>query len=283
MTERLTDDLVQTAQPELVQTSVSLAAYARLLRRNRNLRRLWSAQIVSEIGDWFYSLAIYTLLLQLTGRASFVALALMLQVLPMTLMGPTAGIVNDRISRKKVMITSDLVRMVVVLAMILVRSRSTVWLVYPLLLLETIMVAFFEPARNAVIPNITSRERSSSPTHFFHHLVDEPGAGRGARGRGRRTAGTRRRLHPQRPVLSRFRAADPRHALRRAAHRFRRSTPRPRSGRLLHDGGGHALRAPPAAPARHGLRQSRTVRDRPRLGLVHRDGTALLSRTLARH
>jgi MFS family permease len=145
-------------RPEIEQTSVSLAAYWRLLRTNRNLRRLWSAQIVSEIGDWFYSLAIYTLLLQLTGRASSVALALMLQVLPMTLMGPTAGVVNDRISRKKVMITSDLVRMVIVFCMLFVRSRSMVWLVYPLLLLETIMVAFFEPARNSVIPNITSRD-----------------------------------------------------------------------------------------------------------------------------
>jgi MFS family permease len=153
MTERLAEDAVQT-----VQTSVSVAAYARLIKGNRNLRRLWSAQIVSELGDWFYTLAIYTLLLQFTGRASSVALALMLQVLPMTLMGPTAGVVNDRISRKKVMITSDLVRMVVVFCMLFVRSRSTIWLVYPLLLLETIMVAFFEPARNAVIPNITSRE-----------------------------------------------------------------------------------------------------------------------------
>jgi MFS family permease len=153
MTERLAEDAVQT-----VQTSVSVAAYARLIKGNRNLRRLWSAQIVSELGDWFYTLAIYTLLLQFTGRASSVALALMLQVLPMTFMGPTSGIVNDRISRKKVMITSDVVRMVVVFCMLFVRSRSTIWLVYPLLLLETIMVAFFEPARNAVIPNITSRE-----------------------------------------------------------------------------------------------------------------------------
>src|SRR3989475_11987122 len=47
--------------------------------------------------------------------------------------------------------------MAMVLAMLLVRSRSTVWLVYPLLLLETIMAAFFEPARNSVIPNITAR------------------------------------------------------------------------------------------------------------------------------
>jgi predicted MFS family arabinose efflux permease len=48
--------------------------------------------------------------------------------------------------------------MVIVFAMLLVRSQSTVWLVYPLLLLETIMASFFEPARSAVIPNITSRD-----------------------------------------------------------------------------------------------------------------------------
>ena len=37
------------------------ASYVRLVRHNRNFRRLWLAQIVSEIGDWFYTLSIYTL------------------------------------------------------------------------------------------------------------------------------------------------------------------------------------------------------------------------------
>jgi len=145
-------------QPEGPATSISVLAYLRLLRENRNFRRLWLAQIISEVGDWFYTLAIYSLLLQLTGRAGSVALALVLQVLPQTLVGPAAGIVNDRISRKKVMIAADVLRTVIVFAMLLVRSRSMVWLVYPLLLLETIMAAFFEPARNAVIPSVTARE-----------------------------------------------------------------------------------------------------------------------------
>lgn len=144
------------SQPELATASISLASYARLVRHNRNFRRLWLAQIVSEIGDWFYTLSIYTLLLQLTGRASAVALALVLQVLPQTFAGPTAGVVNDRLKRKHVMIAADVVRVFVVLAMLLVRSSSTVWLVYPLLLAETVMVSFFEPARNAVIPNISA-------------------------------------------------------------------------------------------------------------------------------
>ena len=144
------------AEPEHGTATISFASYARLLGGNRNVRRLWLAQIVSEIGDWFYTLAIYTLLLQFTGHASSVALALILQVLPQTLVGPTAGVVNDRLRRKHVMIAADLVRFAVVLAMLLVRSRSMVWLVYPLLLAETTMTAFFEPARSSVISNIAS-------------------------------------------------------------------------------------------------------------------------------
>jgi len=142
-------------EPEHGAATISLGSYARLIGRNRNFRRLWLAQIVSEIGDWFYTLSIYTLLLQLTGRAGSVALALVLQVLPQTLVGPTAGVVNDRVKRKYVMIAADLVRFVIVLSMLLVRSRSMVWLVYPLLVAETTMAAFFEPARSAVIPNIS--------------------------------------------------------------------------------------------------------------------------------
>jgi predicted MFS family arabinose efflux permease len=144
-------------EPENASPSISLMSYVRLLHGNRNFRRLWMAQIVSEIGDWFYTLSIYTLLLQLTGHASSVALALVLQVLPQTFIGPTAGVVNDRLRRKRVMIAADLIRCVVVLAMLLVRSRSMVWLVYPLLLAETTMAAFFEPARSSVIPNIAAR------------------------------------------------------------------------------------------------------------------------------
>jgi predicted MFS family arabinose efflux permease len=144
--------------PELEVSPVSFGSYVRLLGENRNFRRLWGAQVVSELGDWFYTLAIYNLLLQLTGRAGSVALALVLQVLPQTLIGPATGVVNDRLRRKHVMIAADLGRMLIVLCMLFVRSRETVWLVYPLLVAETLLAAFFEPARSSIIPNIVECE-----------------------------------------------------------------------------------------------------------------------------
>src|SRR5216684_2747386 len=114
-----------------------LASYLRLLRTNRNFRLLWLAQIVSELGDWFYSVAIFSFLLQMTGSAQMVAFAFMMQVLPQCFLAPTAGFINDRISRKKVMIYSDWARAAIVLAMMLVRTRESLWLLFVLLFLET--------------------------------------------------------------------------------------------------------------------------------------------------
>jgi MFS family permease len=137
---------------------VSPSEYWRLTRENTNFRRLWTAQIISEIGDWFYTLAIYSLLLEYTGKASSVAFALILQVFPQVFVGPIAGVINDRVSRRKVMIASDLIRACIVGCMLLVRSADVVWLVYPLLFCETVMWSFFEPARSSVIPNVVDKE-----------------------------------------------------------------------------------------------------------------------------
>src|SRR5688572_27402738 len=116
----------------------SLSLYLGLIRNNTNFRRLWMAQVISELGDWFYSVAIYDLVFRLTGSAQLVGTAVLLQILPMFFIGPTAGAVNDRLSRKKVMIAADLVRAVVVLGMLLVRTRDQLWLLFILLAIEVI-------------------------------------------------------------------------------------------------------------------------------------------------
>jgi MFS family permease len=137
---------------------VSLGSYWRLIRHNRNFRLLWMAQIVSELGDWFYSITIFSFLLELTGSAQMVAFAFLMQVLPQVFMAPTAGVLNDRLSRKQLMIFADLARAGIVLSMMFVRSRGSLWLLFVLLFLETLCFALFEPGRNAVVPNIAAPE-----------------------------------------------------------------------------------------------------------------------------
>ncbi len=132
----------------------SIAAYWRLLRANRDFRLLWLAQVVSEIGDWLYTVTVYALLLDLTGTAESVGFAVVLQLLPQVFIAPAAGVINDRLPRRLVMIIADVARIFIVLAMMLVDSPSTVWLAYVVLVLETAMWAFFEPGRSAIIPTL---------------------------------------------------------------------------------------------------------------------------------
>ncbi|MBS0276493.1 MAG: MFS transporter [Proteobacteria bacterium] len=138
---------------------VRLRDYAELLAGNRNYRLLWLAQIVSEVGDWLYAVVIYNFLIERTGSARAVAAAVVLQVLPQVLTAPMAGVINDRLSRRSVMVAADLFRVLVVLAMLFASHLSATWPIYCLLFLETVMWGLFEPGRSALLPNLTRGER----------------------------------------------------------------------------------------------------------------------------
>ena len=135
-----------------------MSASTAILRSNRNFRLLFFGQTISQLGDWFNSVAVFALLLDLTGSATAVAWMMIVQFLPIAIVGPIAGVVVDRVDRRRVMIAADLIRGVLVLGLLLVRTREQVWLAYVVMALTVTGSAFFEPARTATIPNVTSKE-----------------------------------------------------------------------------------------------------------------------------
>jgi MFS family permease len=132
--------------------------YLGLLRQNQAFRRLWYGQVTSQLGDWLDFIALNTLLLRLTGSLESIGWLLVAQCLPAAVVGLWAGVVVDRLPRRLVMIVADLGCAVLVLAFLLVRDESQVWIVYVATALKYALVAFFEPAREAVVPSITPRE-----------------------------------------------------------------------------------------------------------------------------
>lgn len=132
--------------------------YFLLLRRNPNFRRLWLAQLISELGDWFYSLAVYDLLLHKTHSGEAVGWAIIIQTLPWFLMTPLAGYIADRFPRRTLMILADIFRGFVVLGLLSTSVASDVRLIYLLLGLEVVFASIFEPARSAILPNLVSTE-----------------------------------------------------------------------------------------------------------------------------
>ena len=77
---------------------------------NRNFRLLFIGQTISQLGDWFNAVAVYALLLDLTGSATAVAWMMIVQFLPVAIVGPMAGVVVDRVDRRRLMIVTDLLR-----------------------------------------------------------------------------------------------------------------------------------------------------------------------------
>ena len=132
--------------------------YIRILKEHRALRNLWYGQVVSELGDWINSIAIYTIILKVTGSGMAMAAAMMAKLLPMVLVSPFAGVIIDRINRRTVMIISDVFRFFIVLGLLMVEGRETLWLLYTLTILEVCMSGFFEPARSAIIPSIIPKK-----------------------------------------------------------------------------------------------------------------------------
>ncbi|HEV3140179.1 MAG TPA: MFS transporter, partial [Vicinamibacterales bacterium] len=132
--------------------------YIRILRGNRNFRLLYIGQTISQLGDWFNAVAVYALLLDLTGSATAVAWMMIVQFLPIALVGPVAGVVVDRVDRRWLMIAADVARGCLILGLLLVRRSDQVWIAYVVMALTVAASGFFEPARTATIPNITSEE-----------------------------------------------------------------------------------------------------------------------------
>jgi MFS family permease len=130
--------------------------YLALLRQNRNFRLLYTGQTISQLGDWFNTVAVFALVLDLTGSATMVAWMLIVQFLPVALVSPVAGVVVDRFDRRKLMIAADVVRGVLILGLFLVRRPEHVWIAYAVMALTVSATSFFEPARTATIPNVTS-------------------------------------------------------------------------------------------------------------------------------
>jgi predicted MFS family arabinose efflux permease len=138
--------------------SFSIRRLAGVLRANRNFRTLYAANAVSQLGDWFNVVALFSLLLELTGKGEAVAFALLTRFVPVFLAGPAAGVVADRLSRRAIMIVSDVARAGLVLCLLFVRHPDQAWIAYAVVTAHSLVSAFFEPAQQAMLPNLVSEE-----------------------------------------------------------------------------------------------------------------------------
>ncbi len=131
------------------------SGYVALLRGNPDVRNIWTAQIISQIGDWFNSVALLGLINQLTPDPIAPVLVTVLAMLPSAITGLTiSGYLADRIDRKKLAIAMDIMRTVVALSLLLVHSTGTLWIAYVTITTLSVCESVFYACLSAAQPNL---------------------------------------------------------------------------------------------------------------------------------
>ena len=133
--------------------------------------RYWIANTISRIGDSIDSLAIMWMVLELTGSTLLMGTVMVCNMLPNILLGPFAGVLADRLNRKRLMIISDIARglLVTVLAFLFMTDHLAVWMIFVVTALTSVFETAQQPARMAVRPSLVRTEDliTSNSMHSF--------------------------------------------------------------------------------------------------------------------
>lgn len=136
-----------------------MSQYLRLLQKNPDYTRLWLAQVVSLLGDWFNTIVLSALVANYSGGSgTAVSGFLLARFIPSLIIGPFAGTLIDRFNRKNLLIASDVSRALVVLLLLFATGPDTLWLIYLLTFIQFSLSTVFEPGRNAIMPSLLHKE-----------------------------------------------------------------------------------------------------------------------------
>jgi len=124
-----------------------------MLKTNADMRRVFMAQVISYLGDWFSFVAIIGLIDDLTGSKFLVSLVVVAFSLPSFLASPLAGSMTDRFDRRRILIFVSIIQVVAAFGLLLV-GKDTVWLAFLAQSTISALAAVISPATEASIPNI---------------------------------------------------------------------------------------------------------------------------------
>jgi len=126
--------------------------------KNRNFSLIWFAGLISIMGNWIIMVALPYHIYNVTGSALATSAWLMAYILPGVLFSSVAGVFVDRWDRKKTMVFTNLLQMLVILMLALVKSPEHIWIVYIVGFLESTLSQFFSPAESALLPQLVDEE-----------------------------------------------------------------------------------------------------------------------------
>jgi MFS transporter, NRE family, putaive nickel resistance protein len=142
--------------------------------KNRDYRRLWLADVVSDAGSFITFIALAVYVHDLTGEALAVGFAVGLRAIPWLTLGPIGGVIADRFDRRLMMVICDVARAALVA---LLPFTDTVGQAYAISFASGLFGPVFRPARRALIPTVVPGEQFvqavalGEVTHQIMHTI----------------------------------------------------------------------------------------------------------------
>ena len=142
-----------------------IAAYRRVLG-NSDLTRLLFGEFVSSIGDWLYLVALLVLIWDATKDPVTLGIIGAARIVPYIVLSIPAGIVADRYDRRKVLLTTDIIRGLIMLLIAgAVYLQMSIWVVVALAIVATCFSSFFSPTIGAYLPSLVRDESELGPAN----------------------------------------------------------------------------------------------------------------------
>ncbi len=141
--------------PRSLFTAGMLASFA-----ERDYRYLWTGTVITQMGQWMQQVAIGWLVLDLTDSPAFLGLVGFARGLPMLFLALPAGVLADRVDRRKLLMVAQAAGafVAVLLAALVLFDWVKPWHIIVLSILGGGVMAFIAPTRQAVVPGVVPRE-----------------------------------------------------------------------------------------------------------------------------
>jgi MFS family permease len=129
----------------------------KMLKTNADMRRVFLAQVISYLGDWFSFVAILGLIDDLSRSKFLISLVMVAFSLPSFLASPIAGSMVDRFDRRRILVFVSIMQAVAALGLLLV-GKDTIWLAFLAQSTVSALAAVVGPATESAIPNIARND-----------------------------------------------------------------------------------------------------------------------------
>ena len=122
--------------------------------RNPAFARLWLGGLVSDLGDWMLLVGLPVFVFQLTGSALTTATVFVVETIPALLVGQVAGVLVDRVDRRRILIAGTLLQAALLLPLLAVTSADGLWIVYLVAAGQSVLARVCGPATLALVPSL---------------------------------------------------------------------------------------------------------------------------------